>query len=258
MSSGARYLHSRIDFIPSRVPKAQRAVSCQPSRYASPSVSTAIPNRIGRESPGQSGWRGSGAASMFLRMLSETDHLRQCRATLWRIWQYMSPPDEPWRDVALKFQKWAEATLDGTGPLTIPNHFREVHSDTAEALRAAVSQLERQGATSDAARRVIEDAQAALMRADALAAVAAEPQVEIAYGTRPDGIDPESLLPDHAGALLREAQLAGALDTIRKAIETIEPGSLPAPTTPREEAKSVIRWIMARLPVERSRRFGAS
>src|SRR5215213_8149145 len=35
-------MHSRIDFIPSRLPKAHRAVSFQPSRHASPSVSTAM------------------------------------------------------------------------------------------------------------------------------------------------------------------------------------------------------------------------
>jgi hypothetical protein len=42
MSSGARYMQGRIDFIPSRLPKAHRAVSRQPSRHASPRVSTAI------------------------------------------------------------------------------------------------------------------------------------------------------------------------------------------------------------------------
>jgi hypothetical protein len=180
--------------------------------------------------------------------VSEIDHLRQCRATLWRIWQYMSLPGEPWRDMALKFQTWAEATLHGSGPLTIPNEFRAVHSDTVEALRAAVSLLDRQGATSDDDRRVIADAQDALARADALVAAAAEPEVEIAYGEAPEGIDPEDLVPDHAAAMLREAQLSEALDTIRKAIETIQPGSLRAAATPRDEAKAVIDWITARWP----------
>jgi hypothetical protein len=73
----------------------------------------------------------------------------------------------------------------------------------------------------------LEDAQAQTLgeqsgsaRTRSLAAVAAEPEVEIAYGEPPEGIDPEDLVPDHAGAMLREAQLSGALDTIRKAIET--------------------------------------
>src|SRR5829696_4046397 len=35
-------MHSRMDFIPSRLPKAHRAVSFQPSRHASPRVSTAM------------------------------------------------------------------------------------------------------------------------------------------------------------------------------------------------------------------------
>jgi hypothetical protein len=190
--------------------------------------------------------------------MSEIDHLRQCRATLWRIWQYMSPPDEPWRDVALKFQKWAEATLHGTGPLTLPNEFRGVHSDTVEALRAAASRLERHGAASDDDRRVIADARDALARADAVSAVVAEPEVKVTYGEAPEGIEPADLVPDYGAGLLREAQLADALDTIRKAIETIEPGSLPMAATPRNEAKAVIDWIMRRVPAVQSRRSGAS
>jgi hypothetical protein len=51
-------------------------------------------------------------------------------------------------------------------------------------------------------------------------------------------IDPDALLPDHGGAKLREAQLSNALDTIRKAIETIEPGSLPAAATKRRPLSS--------------------
>jgi hypothetical protein len=180
-------------------------------------------------------------------MINELDHLRMCRATLWRIWQYMSPPDEPWRDVALKFQNWAEETFHGTGPLTIPNEFREVHSDAVEALRAAVLQLERQGAASETDRRVIADAKDALARADARPIVEAEPKMKIAYGAPPDGMD--DVAPDLAGELLREAQLSGALDTIRKAIETIEPGSLQPAATPRDEAKAVIDWITTRLPL---------
>jgi hypothetical protein len=183
------------------------------------------------------------------------EHLEACRATLWRTTEYMSPPGEPWRDMALRLQDRAVATLNDSGPLAIPSHFREANVDVVEALRAALFALTKRregGDASDALAQIIVDGYDALARADELPVVDAEPSVKITYigpaeaQALADELG-ESGEPDYAGEIFREFEPAQALETIRKAIETIEPESLPpASDVPRDEAKAIIDWILQR------------
>jgi hypothetical protein len=67
--------------------------------------------------------------------------LERCRATLWRIAEYPSPPDEEWRDMALKLQDWACASLAGTGPLLVPGDVKALHQEVLACAEAAIGLL---------------------------------------------------------------------------------------------------------------------